>query len=108
MAKVSIITGYYNRGDKLERTLDSLRLQDFDDFEIVVFDDASTDGTRTRLEGYAKAHPNASLVLRNHEENKGFVRGMIEAVADTKSPYIAVQGLGIRRIPTASGIKRQS
>ncbi|WP_334062901.1 glycosyltransferase family 2 protein [Limimaricola cinnabarinus] len=94
MPKISIITGYYNRGDKLERTLESLRLQNYEDYEIIVFDDASTDDTCDRLVAYAEMHPAAPIKLRHHTKNIGFVQGMIEAIADSDSKYIAVQGSG--------------
>lgn len=92
--KVSVITGYFNRGDKVERTLQSLKDQTFEDFEIIVFDDASTDDTLSRIEVFANAHPNCTIKIRRHSANKGFVGGMIEAIAETQSEYIAVQGSG--------------
>ncbi len=46
MAKVSIVLPTYNSGSYIEETIDSILKQDYDDFEIVIVDDASTDDTR--------------------------------------------------------------
>jgi glycosyltransferase involved in cell wall biosynthesis len=45
----SIIIPTYNRRDLLRRTLDSVRAQTFTDFETIVVDDGSTDGTMEYL-----------------------------------------------------------
>lgn len=41
----SVIIPTYNRADKLRRALDSLVAQTFNDFEVIVCDDGSSDGT---------------------------------------------------------------
>ena len=46
----SIVIPAFNRRDLLEETLSSLNTQTFQDFEIVVIDDGSTDGTATFLQ----------------------------------------------------------
>ena len=42
---VSVLLTTYNGADFLRQTLDSVLAQRFDDFEVVVVDDASTDAT---------------------------------------------------------------
>ncbi len=49
--KFSIITVTFNSGDKLKKTIDSVLKQTCDDFEIVVKDGGSTDGSIEKLEG---------------------------------------------------------
>lgn len=46
----SVVIPTFNRADKLKRTLDSVLVQSFADFEVLVMDDGSTDGTRTMIE----------------------------------------------------------
>jgi len=50
--KVSIVTPVYNGARTLRRALDSALAQDFDDFEMIVVDDGSTDATGEILAGY--------------------------------------------------------
>lgn len=49
MVKVSVAIPTYNRREKLKRLLNSLKESSFKDFEIVVVDDASTDGTEEMI-----------------------------------------------------------
>jgi GT2 family glycosyltransferase len=43
--KVSVITPTYNRADLLPRAIESVLSQDFDDLELLIVDDGSTDNT---------------------------------------------------------------
>lgn len=56
--RVSIVLPTYNRLDLLQQALASIRAQTYPDYEIIVVDDGSTDGTRAWME----AHPNDALV----------------------------------------------
>lgn len=91
--RVSIITGYYNRGHLLDRTLQSLLKQTYPNFEIIVFDDCSTDDTEKRLKEYEAAYSSLLRVIR-HTARLGFTRGMINAINNSDSDFIAVHGSG--------------
>ncbi len=55
---VSILCLAYNHEKYIRQCLDSLVCQKFDhDYEIIVHDDASTDGTRSIIEEYAEKYP---------------------------------------------------
>ncbi len=95
--RVSVITGFYNRAHVLARTLDSILAQTSPDFELIVFDDCSTDDTAERLLAYAAKDARIKPII--HETNKGFVRGLVEAIAVAKGQYIAIQGSGDASLP---------
>ena len=44
--KVSVVIPTYNRGDLIGETIQSLQDQDFEDFEVIIVDDGSTDDTK--------------------------------------------------------------
>mgnify|MGYP000063559085 CR=1 FL=1 len=48
--RVSVIMPTYNRADSLRRSIDSVIAQQWADWELVVVDDGSTDGTRALLD----------------------------------------------------------
>ena len=63
----SVIIPTFNRADKLRRALDSLVAQSFSDFEVLVCDDGSTDGTDEVVESFSE-----KLKIRHlWEENFG-------------------------------------
>ena len=45
MPKVSVIMGVYNGAHRAERAVESIIRQTFDDFEFIICDDGSSDGT---------------------------------------------------------------
>jgi len=47
MPDVSVVIPAYNAARTLAETLDSVVVQTFDDFEVIIVDDGSTDGTAT-------------------------------------------------------------
>ena len=52
MPRVSVIVPLYNKVRYVARALDSIYAQDYRDFEVIVVDDGSTDGSREAAEGY--------------------------------------------------------
>lgn len=61
--KVSVIVTAHNYAEFLEECLDSALDQTYDDFELVVVDDGSTDETPEILRDYAYEHPETVKVV---------------------------------------------
>jgi glycosyltransferase involved in cell wall biosynthesis len=70
MPKLSIIVPVYNGEKYLSRCIDSLIAQDIEDYEIVIVDDCSLDGTSTIIETYRKGFPGKIHSIRLQENKK--------------------------------------
>lgn len=68
MALISIIIPAYNCESTLGRCMDSILGQDFKDFEILLVDDGSTDGTPTLCDSYAGRDKRVNVI---HKANGG-------------------------------------
>lgn len=63
----SIILPTYNRAHLLPRAVDSVLAQTFADYELIIVDDASTDGTREVVSSFADPR----IVYLRQDENQG-------------------------------------
>ena len=84
---VSIIMGVYNEEKTLERCLDSIIAQTYDNWELIVCDDCSDDGTVGILEKYIKKD-NRIKLLRN-EKNIRLAASLNKCLDAAKGEYIA-------------------
>ena len=69
--KVSIIIPVFNREDLLPHTLDGILLQTFSDWECVLVDDMSTDGSFSVMEQYQKRDARFKIYKRPKNLHKG-------------------------------------
>lgn len=87
--EISVIVITYNQERTIGRTLDSILAQRTDvDFEIIIGDDASADGTETICRRYAVAHPGKIIYLRR-DRNLGVVRNYYDCVSRGRGRYLA-------------------
>jgi glycosyltransferase involved in cell wall biosynthesis len=63
---VSIVMPAYNAAPWIAETITSLLAQTFENFELLIADDGSTDDTKTIIETYAKQDPRIRLHAINH------------------------------------------
>ena len=69
MPLVSIIVPNYNHAPYLRQRLDSIFSQSFQDFEVIILDDCSTDNSKEIIEEY-RSRPQVSHIIYN-ETNSG-------------------------------------
>lgn len=81
---VSVIVTCYNHLKFLPEALESIRNQDFQDFELILIDDGSTDGTREFLASYTCDQ----LIL--NEQNLGTYASLNKAISTSKGELIAI------------------
>lgn len=84
---VSIIMGVYNGESTLNDSIQSIISQTYEDWELIVCDDSSTDGSIRVLDSYAEKD-NRIIVLQN-EENKGLAATLNRCLALAHGEYIA-------------------
>ncbi len=83
--RVSIIVPTYNSAAYLKPRLDSLAEQTFRDFEILLFDDASSDASPQMLDQFARLNPQARVVVSTTNSGsvfKAWERGIRAASGD--------------------------
>lgn len=69
---VSVITPFKDVARYLGQAIDSVLAQSFDDWELILVDDGSSDASGAIAEGYAARHPGRIVVLRHPGgENRG-------------------------------------
>lgn len=83
--KISVVICTHNRDSYLGSALDSILNQEFDDFEVVVVDNASTDRTREVVES-RMPHPRLRYV---YEETLGLNVARNRGAEETTGPIIA-------------------
>lgn len=87
MPKVSVIIPCFNAEKTVVRALNSLKYQNFKDFEIILINDGSTDRTQTVLEKYAKA---SRLDIRIFcQKNQGVSVARNKGIWESKGKYTA-------------------
>lgn len=69
--RVSIVLPTCDRRDQTRRCVESLLEQDFGDFEIVLVDDGSADGTGEAIEALAATRPDRTVRVLRNERNLG-------------------------------------
>lgn len=90
MPKVSVCIPSYNHARFLPETLDGVLAQTYQDFEVVVVDDGSADGSLDVLNSYAARHPDRVRVFTHPgRENRGISRTANLAFEMSRGAYWA-------------------
>ena len=82
---ISILVAVYNAEPFLTRCLNSIQAQTFQNFEVILVDDASTDHSLRILETYVKTDSRFKLV--RHEKNEGMVLTRTSGIAAASGLY---------------------
>ena len=83
----SVILVSWNSGDYLPRCLDSLDAQIFRDFEVVIVDNGSTDGS---LDGIIEKYPRLNFQIKELGQNRGFSAANNIGVQIARGPWAAL------------------
>ncbi|SNZ20153.1 Glycosyl transferase family 2 [Cohaesibacter gelatinilyticus] len=83
--RVSLVVASYNHAGFLNRRMDSLIAQTYEDIEIVVIDDCSPDNSVDILRDY-EDHPKVNLIIR--KENGGWVTVSNQGIDVSTGEYV--------------------
>lgn len=83
MGKVSIIIPTFNRRDYITIALDSVRVQTYKDYEIIIIDDGSSDDTKEVLKPYQEN------VRYFYQDNRGIPATRNKGIREAKGDFIA-------------------
>jgi glycosyltransferase involved in cell wall biosynthesis len=114
---VTVTSICYNHARFLEQALESIRLQTFHDFELLIFDDCSTDASVARIRRWI-ADSGMRCTFIPHTVNRGVCATLNEALARARGKYfcgistddvwmpekLAHQTAMIERLPEAVGV----
>ncbi|XDD51536.1 glycosyltransferase [Leptospira sp. WS92.C1] len=85
----SVLVANYNNGSFLNELVDSLKAQSFQEWEIVIVDDCSTDDSRNYLEVFSK---DSRVTVVYHDKNKGAAAAFSSAANNAASPFCGLLG----------------
>jgi len=85
MHHLSIIIPVYNKAEYLSSCVDSILKQTFTDFELILVDDGSTDGSGAWCDHYARLDPRVVVI---HQDNQGVSAARNAGLRAAKGSYI--------------------
>ena len=89
--KISVLIPMYNRKIYIEDCINSVLKQTFSDYEIVIRDDASTDGVFEFVKNhYDKEISRGKIILLCNEKNLGEGLTLRKFLFDAKGKYITI------------------
>lgn len=98
--KVSVVVAAYNHALELTEAVDSVLAQDIEEYELIVVDDGSTDGTEALLRGYGER----LRYVRQPNAGPGAARNT--GIALARGEYVAFCDADDRQLPHRLRVQR--
>lgn len=86
---VSIVTPVYNVKKFIRETMDCVRTQTFEAWEMLLVEDGSTDGTPEEIQRYLEETGESRIRLIRQEDNGGAARARNRGVKESRGRFIA-------------------
>ncbi|WP_299044340.1 glycosyltransferase family 2 protein [uncultured Thermosynechococcus sp.] len=83
---VSVILPVYNQARYIGVAVQSILQQTYQDFELLILDDGSTDGSAEVIAAHIQGNPKVTFLSRDHQ---GLVPTLHELLAQAKGDYVA-------------------
>ena len=82
---ISVVFSVYNTGKYLPKAMDAMLRQTYTDFEILIVDDGSTDGSSETCEQQAARRPGTRVI---HKENGGLSSARNAGMAEARGEFV--------------------
>ena len=83
---ITVAMSVYNNAPYLRAAIDSILAQTFGDFEFLIVNDGSSDGSAEIIDAFAAADPRVRPI---HQENRGLVASLNRMIDEARAPVIA-------------------
>ena len=83
---LSVAMSVYNGESHLALAIESILDQTFGDFEFLILNDGSKDGSRAIIDAYAARDPRIRAI---HRENRGLVISLNQLISEARAPLVA-------------------
>jgi len=93
--RLSVVMSVYNGESYLKAAIDSILTQTFRDFELILINDGSSDGTQKIIDSCKDPR-----IVKIEHENKGLVASLNIGVAKARGEFIARQDADDESLPT--------
>ena len=98
MPRVSVVMPVYNGEDYLAEAVDSIINQKFEDFELLIIDDGSTDRTPDIIKEFVAKDSRVRYI--QNEKNLGLSQTLNKGIKEAQGQYIAQEDWNPRKIVT--------
>ena len=105
LPRVSVLMPVYNTEKYLAEAVGSIAAQTFGDFEFIVVDDGSTDGSAALLKALARNEPRMRLTSR---ENRGVIETRNELLGSARGEFIAWMDSDDRSTPDRLAVQLEA
>jgi glycosyltransferase involved in cell wall biosynthesis len=82
---ISVLMPFYNPGPYLAESIDSILRQQFSDFEFIILNDGSTDGS----EAIVREYSDPRIRYLENDRNRGLVYTLNRGLQEAKAPLLA-------------------
>lgn len=86
---VSFVVTSYNYARYIEQTLESIKSQTYDNYEIIVVDDCSSDNSVEIIERFIEYNQDLKITLIKHETNAGQLASMFDGLRIANGVFVS-------------------
>lgn len=86
---VSFIVTSYNYEKFIEKTLDSIIRQTYENIEIIIVDDFSSDKSVEKIENFIQCNQDKRITLIKHDSNKGQLAAMLTGLKSANGQFVS-------------------